>query len=386
MYSRSFVEQLPEHSFFLFGPRQVGKSTLLKNIPHERYLDLLAPALSQRYMQDPSLLAREVAMLGTSSGTLIIDEIQRVPALLDVVQQLMAQYPAMRFIMSGSSARKLKRGNANLLGGRALERHLFPLTHGELGADFDLHLALQIGTLPHVYSVAKRGDLQLASELLRSYATLYVDQEIRAEALVRNLRGFQHVLRIAAAQTSEQVNLSSISRESGVSLAMVREYYSILEETLIGFFLEPWAKSTRKRLSKAPKFYFFDTGVVRAINEQEATPIDSVQRGRLFEQWIVHEIKRLLVYHDKRLRMSFFRTSHGAEVDVLLERGDTIVLAIECKSSPNVAKAELRGFQSLRGLVGAVPCVVVAPVAYPALLEDIPILPPDVLWKQIQSL
>ena len=264
MFKRSLENNLPTSSFFLFGPRQVGKSTLLKTVGANLTIDLLNPEFQLTYNKNPNLLLQQADAL-PSSSTIIIDEVQKVPRLLDVIHSRIEQDPSVRFILCGSSARKLRHGSSNLLGGRAVYRSMHPLTMNELGDHFRLSLVLHYGSMPRIYTLLLENKTDEARDLLRAYTVAYLNEEIKAEALVRNLNGFQNFLDIAAAQFAEQINFSSVSRECQVSLSTVREYYSILEDTLIGFFLFPYLKSLRKRMSHSPKFYFFENGSVLTL-------------------------------------------------------------------------------------------------------------------------
>ena len=322
MYKRYLQNRMPETSFFLFGPRQVGKSTFLHSEKPDLIIDLLDPELQLSYNKNPNLLRQQVDDLAPGENKkILIDEIQRVPKLLDIVHALMEQRPELQFILCGSSARKLRHGASNLLGGRALYRTMHPLTLHELADDFNLEWVLAYGSLPKIYSTLKQKKIKEAQDFLRAYAVTYLREEIKAEALVRNLQGFQNFLDIAVAQYGEQINFSAVSRECQVALSTVREYYSILEDTLIGFFLYPYLKSQRKRMSHQPKFYFFDNGVTRALLGIPSRSPESFEQGRLFEQWVLQEIIRLNEYQQKDWKLSFWRTSHGAEVDLLISRG-----------------------------------------------------------------
>ncbi|MEK7703929.1 MAG: AAA family ATPase [Myxococcota bacterium] len=380
MYRREIEGSLPKTSFFLFGPRQVGKSTLLKAEPSLLTVDLLDPDERLTYTKTPKLLADQVLALG-DVGTVFIDEVQRVPALLDVVQQLMAERSKMRFIMSGSSARKLRRGASNLLGGRALYRALHPLTMTEMGESFELDKVMAFGSLPAVWTRVTSGEHVLARELLKAYVTTYVVEEVQAEALVRNLQGFQNFLDVAAAQFAEQVNFLGVSRDCQVSYPTVRDYYSILEDTLLGFFLRPYVKGVRKRMSQAPRFYFFDNGVTRALLGNVQGKPSPLERGRLFEQWFVQEVVRLNEYHRKDFKLYFWRTSHGAEVDLLVEHQGKIALAIECKHKPTVDRSDLSGLASLRETFPDVGCYIVAPVKRAQKVEFAKAVGPDEMLK-----
>jgi predicted AAA+ superfamily ATPase len=385
MFERYLQGRLPKTSFFLFGPRQVGKSTLLyKEKPH-LIIDLLDPELQLSYNKNPNLLRQQIDDLSPNfKAKILIDEIQRVPKLLDIVHALMEQRPNLQFILCGSSARKLRHGASNLLGGRALFRTMHPLTLDELSDDFNLQLILAYGSLPKIYSILKQKKTKEAQDFLRAYAITYLREEIKAEALVRNLQGFQNFLDIAVAQYAEQINFSAVSRDCQVALSTVREYYSILEDTLIGVFLYPYLKSQRKRMSHQPKFYFFDNGVTRALLGTLQDPPNTSEQGRLFEQWILQEIIRLNEYHQKDWRLSFWRTSHGAEVDLLISRGTKLLYAIECKFSNQPSSSDLSGLRSFHENHAEVPCYIVAPVNQSFRLSFARVLPPKKLFKELK--
>ena len=383
MFPRILDGHLPKQSFFLFGPRQAGKSTLLSQLKTVFSVDLLDPSKQLDYSKDPSLLARQL-QTKSQEGFVLIDEIQRVPKLLDVIHSLMERHPKLHFAMSGSSARKLRHGAANLLGGRALYRTLHPLTVEELGQDFRLDWAMHYGTLPKIYSLVLGRKPEIAVDLLRSYVITYLNEEIKAEALVRNLQGFQNFLDVAAAQFAEQVNFSDVGRECRVAYATVREYYAILEDTLMGIVLPPFARSVRKRLSLAPKFYFFDCGVTRGILGTLGAEPSPIEKGRLFEQWFIQEVYRLNEYKQKDWKLSFWRTSHGAEVDLLVERGRRILCGIECKHKRGVSRTDLSGIHSLRESYPKVPCFVVSPSETAQEIDGIPVLSPWDLLKRLE--
>jgi predicted AAA+ superfamily ATPase len=372
---RFLASRLPKSSFFLFGPRQVGKTTLCERIEGALRIDLLDPEEQLAFNKHPNLLRERVAARAPG-GTVIIDEIQRVPALLDVVQSLLQASRSHRFVMSGSSARKLRHGHANLLGGRVRSVNLHPLTAGEMGALFDLEKNMTFGSLPPVCMELSEGTEAEARAILKAYVITYLREEIKAEALVRSLQGFQNFLDVAAAQFAEQVNFSSVGRECAVAYSTVREYYSILEDTLIGFFLWPFVRSERKRLSLAPKFFFFDNGITRALLGSLSAPPAPPERGRLFEQWFVQEAARLNDYAEKEWRLSFWRTSHGAEVDLVVQRAGRVLGAFECKSTAAVAAADLTGLRSFGETHPGVPLFVVAPVKAPRRIGDVLVLPP----------
>jgi len=386
MFKRYLQNKLPETSFFLFGPRQVGKSTLLHSENPHFTIDLLDPELQLSYNKNPNLLRHQLDDLAPGEHQkILIDEIQRVPKLLDIVHALMERRPEFQFILCGSSARKLRHGASNLLGGRALYRTMHPLTFNELSADFNLSWVLAYGSLPKIYSTLKKKKIIETQDLLRAYAIIYLREEIKAEALVRNLQGFQNFLDIAVAQYGEQINFSSVSRDCQVALSTVKEYYSILEDTLIGFFLYPYLKSQRKRMSHQPKFYFFDNGVTRALLGSLLDPPNATERGRLFEQWILQEIIRLNEYQQKDWKLSFWRTSHGAEVDILISRGTKLLFAIECKYTKQPSTSHLSGLRSFREKHIDITCYIVAPVNHPSRLSFARILPPHRLLHELST-
>jgi len=383
MFKRSLENHFPASSFFLFGPRQVGKSTLLKTLNADLMIDLLNPEFQLTYNKNPNLLLQQVDALPQAS-TVIIDEVQKVPRLLDVIHSRIEREPSLRFVLCGSSARKLRHGGSNLLGGRAVYRSMHPLTMDELGDRFRLPLVLQYGSMPKIYTLLLENKIDQARDLLRAYTVAYLNEEIKSEALVRNLNGFQNFLDIAAAQFAEQINFSSVSRECQVTLSTVREYYSILEDTLIGFFLFPYLKSLRKRMSHSPKFYFFDNGVTRSILGTLRDENNSIQQGRLFEQWIVQELMRLNEYYQLDWKFNFWRTSHGAEVDLLISRGASILYAIECKSSPHVSGSDLTGLKSFHQEYPEVPCYLVCPVEHARVIDFVRVVSPFDLVKTLE--
>ena len=348
MYSR-LIKVPNKRSFFLFGPRLAGKSTLLRQFFSEKdslFIDLLRPAILQKYLGEPETLEREIEAQKSRYKRVILDEVQRAPALLDVVHHVMESPLGenLQFVMSGSSARKLKRARANLLGGRAWSLELFPLTHLELGKDFNLKKVLSLGSLPRIYA-AKEGD---ALEDLRAYVETYLTEEIKAEALTRNLGAFVRFLPLAASESGRLINFSSISREIGVGYKTIQEYFQILEDTLLGFWLEPYGKSPRKRMAKHPKFYFFDTGAQRALKKTLRDPVEprTPEFGSLFENFFINEVRRLNSYLRLDLGLSFYRTEAGAEVDLVVHRPGTSPLAIEIKATERPSTALCLGLLS----------------------------------------
>ena len=374
--------RLPKrHSFFLFGPRQTGKSTLLKaSFPSNStlYYNLLKSEEFLRLSANSAIFREEVLSRDRRQTHIIVDEIQRVPQLLNEVHALMEEKDSPFFVMSGSSARKLKRAKSNLLAGRAWSYSLYPLTHSELGAEFSLDRALDLGTLPSVYLSDSIDD---AKHTLKAYVETYLKEEIKEEALVRNLGGFLRFLTLAGDENGNVINYSNIARETGTSYHTVKEYFQILEDTLIGFLLLPYARSTRKRLVKHPKFYFFDTGVHRALTKKIAVPLEkkTSDYGRAFEHFIITEILRLADYKELDYKFSFYGSSNQAEVDLIIETPKGKTIAVEIKATDNPNMGSLRGLKSFAEICpdAALYCASLAPRR--RVVDDISILP----WKEL---
>ncbi len=365
-------------SFFLFGPRQVGKSTFLKSHFAKNVLiyDLLNYREYIKLVEDPSILEQELKAKDPSIKYIIIDEIQKIPELLDEVHRILESPNPPIFILSGSSARKLKRDSANMLGGRALTYNLFPLTHIELGDAFDLNKALNIGSLPAVYLAEEDPE-----KILRSYVETYLEEEIQAEALVRNMGSFSRFLRLAADENGNILNFSNIARDTATERKLVKEYFQILEDTLIGFFLLPFDKAGRKKLAKHPKFYFFDTGVQRAIAKQISLKLEpgTSLYGKAFEHFIILELIRLNHYLDKDYEFSFYRTNDNAEVDLIIETPLKETFAIEIKSGTNIDGRELKGLKSFKELIPKAKLLCVSLVERRRVVGDVTIVP----WQEI---
>ena len=266
MFERILKVEFSEN-MLLLGPRSTGKSTYLKeklSKTNAFWINLLLPKTEDAYARDPERLIREVNALPAATTHVVIDEIQKVTSLLDVVHVLIESSDKV-FILTGSSARKLKAGSANLLAGRALVHHMYPLTHSELGDKFDISTAMKFGTLPRIWNLKSDSARR---KMLETYALTYLNEEIRAEQIVRNLDPFRKFLEVAAQMNGKVINFSAIAQDVGVDEKTVQSYFQVLEDTLIGFFVEPFHTSVRKKINKAPKFFFFDTGVKRALARQ----------------------------------------------------------------------------------------------------------------------
>ena len=335
-------------SYFLFGARNTGKSTLLKHqySPASSVtINLLDSAEEEQFTRDPNRFYNIVIALPDAITHVIIDEIQKVPRLLDTVQRLMSETQKY-FIMTGSSARKLKKGGANLLAGRAVVYHLFPFTSIELGEHFNLADALRWGTLPQIYSCQTDQDRQ---EFLLAYAHTYLKEEIWGEQFIRKLDPFRRFLEVAAQCNGKIINFNNIAHDVGVDDKTVSAYYSILEDTLIGFFLEPFHHSIRKRLREKPKFYFFDPGVVRALSRMTSVELlpQTSAYGDAFEHFIILECMKLANYYSLDYRFSYLCTKDDAEIDLIIDRPGQPYLFIEIKSSSEIASQSLKSLGQL---------------------------------------
>jgi predicted AAA+ superfamily ATPase len=316
--------KLPSNrSAFLWGPRKTGKTTLLKQqFSHAFWIDLLDYDLFLSLSQRPTRL-RQILEAQTSK-TVVIDEVQKIPHLMDEIHWLI-ENKGFRFILSGSSARKFRRGKVNLLGGRAWRFELYPLVTKEL-KEFNLEKALVSGLLPSHY-LSRKSEMDL-----KAYVHDYLKEEIQAEALTRNLPAFSKFLQSAAITNGMLLNYSNAARESGVSVKTIREYYQILEDTLIGRQLLPWKRLKKRRLIETSKFFFFDTGIVSTLLNYRSLMAGTREYGRAFEHFILQECWAYRHYSGLDFPISFWRTASGAEVDLIL--GDAEV-AIEIKSSEN---------------------------------------------------
>jgi len=348
MYQR-LLNILQSKSFFLFGPRGTGKSTFLDTFlrDDERVtIDLLDPELADELISYPNNLLARLAPYEGTRDWVFIDEVQKAPQLLDIVHKLIKER-RFKFALTGSSARKLKRGAANLLAGRAHVYSMFPLTCKELGNDADLMKILQFGTLPEIFSlespVAK-------AKFLKSYTQTYLKEEIISEQIVRNLPPFRRFLDVAAQSDTEVINYSNIARDIHSDPKTVSGYYDILEDTLLGFRLPSYDRSVRRKHKKAPKFYLFDTGVSRALAERvdyDLAP-KTFEYGQLFESFIVNEIKRRLTYLDRQFSLSYLRVSDENEIDLIIEQSSKARWIIEIKSTTNIDERHVRALVALR--------------------------------------
>lgn len=353
MYERCLTARLKNdrHNILLLGPRQAGKSTLLGSLEPDVTLNLASLATFREFVAEPQRLERELRAAPAATRTILIDEVQRVPALLDGIQAIVDAHPRrFRFLLSGSSARKLRRGHANLLPGRIVVHHLHPLLAHELGADFSLDRVLAHGTLPGIYADRDR---ESRSSTLRSYVDAYLREEVQAEALVRDIGGYSRLLDLVAAASGRIVNLNALSRDAAVSYETARRYLDVLEDTLILFRIPAWSGSDRASLVAHPKLLLFDPGVRNALLRRPLDrPLDD-ERGLLLEHLVGLELRRREGTIWPEARVQHFRTRRGAEVDFVVSIGREL-WAIEVKASRHVDARDLKGLDAFADRAGKV--------------------------------
>ncbi len=339
MYNRKLpLPETPSRSFFLWGPRKTGKTTLLKRCyPKAFRIDLLKTDELMRYTREPSLFREDVAAL-PEDRLVIVDEIQKAPALLDEIHYMIQEWGRV-FGLCGSSARKVRKGHANLLGGRAVRYELFGLSARELGKDFSIERFINTGPLPDHYGSRNPGPV------IRAYVDDYLREEILQEGLTRRLPVFSDFLRVAALGDTEILNMSNIARETGIAVSTVRDHYAILIDTLMGAFLPAFTWRPKRRTLQSPKFYFRDLGVVNHLAKRGVLQPGSELFGKAFENWIFHELSVHTRYSERFYELSYWRLSSGIEVDFILGRGKT---AIEAKGKSKVTASDTRGLVNFK--------------------------------------
>ena len=338
MYKRFFdIEKKLDEGMFLFGARQTGKSTLLKERFKEAiYYDLLNPRVRKAFKQNPNSLW-EALQDKPASSIVIVDEIQKVPDLLDVVHMLMVERK-LWFILSGSSARKLKRSGANTLGGRAIPETLYPLVWPEV-TDFQIDRAVQNGMIPRHYMAED------ATKRLSGYVKVYLDEEIREEGEVRELDAFERFMEVAAISDGEMLNYSNIASDCGVSAKTVKSYFQILYDTLIGYEIPAFRREIKRKIVQAPRFYYFDVGLANYLMGRHSLKRGTDDYGHAFEHYVMQEIIAYKGYNDKRDVISYWHTYDKKEVDVVI--GDAKV-AIEIKSTEHVENKHKKGLKAFK--------------------------------------
>ena len=329
------------HSFFLFGARGTGKTTLLKHLFSDKclWIDLLSFEDEDRFSRNPDLLTELIAE--ASYKKVVIDEIQKVPKLLDIAHLEMEKNKKIQFILTGSSSRKIKRGGANLLAGRAFTFALYPLTCKELGNQFKLDDILRFGSLP---SLIKYKSAKDKIRYLNTYVNTYLKEEILIEQIIRNIRPFKNFLEISAQCNGQIINYLKIARDLGVDYKTVQNYFDILEETHLGFYLKSFNRSIRKQQNKADKFFLFDTGVSRALLKKTQIPLEkrSFEYGSAFEHFIILELFRLNSYYEKQMSFYYLRDKNGNEIDLIIQMPDGKEILVEIKSSQETNREQAK--------------------------------------------
>ncbi len=365
-YRKQLFLEMESESIFLWGARQTGKSTLLRTLfPLAEYYDLLLNTEYERFLRNPGLLKERVEILPAQS-VVIIDEIQRLPILLNEVHWLI-ENKKIQFILSGSSPRKIIRNETNLLGGRALRYELYPLVFNEI-PEFNLLQALNNGLLPRHYLSAKPG------RLISSYIGNYLRDEIATEAKIRNLTSFSQFLEKAAFSNGEIVNYSNIASDCGVSVPTVKGYFQILEDTLLGRFIQPYQKKPKRRVVLSPKFYYFDVGIANYLLKRGKIEYGSEAFGSAFEHYICQELVAHSHYSEANYQVYYWRTSSQFEVDFILGENE---VAIEVKATDNIQPRHLKGLHAFAEEYTLRRQIIVCNEPYPRKIGDIEILP----WK-----
>lgn len=366
MYERIVNINTCDDSVFLFGARQTGKTTLLaERYPSAATYDLLERNTYERLRRNPALLEQEIALLPDNS-LIIIDEIPLLPELLDQVHRLIVKRN-MRFVLSGSNARKLRRQGVNTLGGRALPIYLYPLIYAEI-EDYDLLKAINQGMLPRHYIA----DSNTSWRRIQAYVSVYLKEEIKAEALVRNLQAFSRFMEVAALSDGEMINYSNIANDCGIDSKTVKEYFTILQDTLVGYMIPAYTKVMKRKLRQNPKFYYFDIGVVNYLLGRRNLQPGSADFGHAFEHLIIQELIAYLGYNHFENQLSYWHTYNDYEVDAVL--GDAEI-AIEIKSCKEVQSRHLAGLKAFKEEHPNARLIVVSMDEKPRLFNDVEVFP-----------
>lgn len=330
-----------DQSYFLFGPRGVGKSRLLRSLYKDAvFIDLLNEKVLLHYLSQPDQLATLVAPLKKGS-VVVIDEVQRAPNLLSVVHRIMEspEFPKVQFILTGSSSRKLKKEGVDLLAGRAIVKSLFPFTAAELGEKFNLAKALKNGLVPLIFSS------NTPEETLDSYIGIYLKEEVKQEGLVRSLESFSRFLEVMCFSHGEIINLSNVAREASIKRSTVDGYLSILEDLLLGFRISSFKIKNRKQTVESEKFYYFDVGIFKSLQPQGLLENPQQFKGQEIEGLVAQHLRTWIAYRNKKEHLYFWRTAANTEVDFIVY-GPTTLTAIEVKSSRDIKNEHLKGLKS----------------------------------------
>ena len=369
--------QPPVGSFFLFGPRGTGKSTWLQQgFPEALRIDLLAPEVLRAYQARPERL-RERIDAEPGATTVVVDEIQKAPQLLDVVHSLVEERPELRFVLTGSSARKLRHGAANLLGGRLVAAHMPPFMAAELGDGFNLERALQIGLVPLVWEAAD------PKATLAAYASLYLQEEVQAEALVRQIGDFSRFLEVISFSQGSLLNLAGLAREAEIPRKRAESYLGILEDLLLGFRLTVFQRRAQRQLVQHQKFFFFDAGVFRSLRPRG--PLDAPEEieGLALEGLVAQHLRALCQLRPEGGTLSFWRTRSGLEVD-FIAYGPGLFLAVEVKRATKVTRSDLKGLKAFQADYPEAQCLLLSFCPEPLLIDGIHCEPLDGWLRTLQ--
>ncbi len=355
---------LKNKSCFLFGPRQCGKTSLVREtLPDAHVFDLLSGDTFARLARNPNYIDETCG----DNRPVVIDEIQKMPSLLDEVHRLIEE-KHLRFLLTGSSARKLRKGGVNLLGGRARVRNLHPFSAAELGASFDLDRALSHGLIPGIW------ESDAPDEDLSGYVSLYLEQEIMQEGATRNLPAFSRFLEVAALSNGKQINYQAIASDAQIARSTVQEYFKILKDTLLVREVPVWRKGRSRKTVETAKFYLFDTGVARRLQGRRELAPGTAEYGHAFEAWILHELTSYTDTFRRDAEIAYWRTRTNLEVDFVVD-GE---VAIEAKTTRNATKDDLRGLRAIGEEGSFRHRILVSCEPRPRMVDGIAILP----WRE----
>lgn len=371
----------PSGAFFLFGPRGTGKSTWVRDrFPRALIVNLLTQENTVRFEHEPGLL-RALVTARAKNDWVVIDEVQRVPKLLDEVHYLMEEEGYKRFVLTGSSARKLRRGAANLLAGRAVLRNLYPLTTAEMANSVPLDQLLRYGSLP--LSVTASAD-DAREDFLRAYATTYLAEEIKAEGLVRDLGSYSRFLEVAALAAGQRTNISGLARDASVSRETIRGYFDVLIDTLIADWLPAYRPRAKVKETVLPKLYWFDSGVLNAASRAFDQPLPADWDGILLEHLLLHEMRAYLHYSNVKGSLGYWATHGGTEVDFVWWHGAKMA-AIEVKSSKRFRPEYTKGLRALSENVPVAAAYVVYRGEDELLVDGVRVLPVEAFLKLLHA-